>query len=69
MSAVQPTVFGSGSSSLLATNVSSCSFDYQSNAAPQVGVLTLRLTLSKLVSGGGTETVNLYHAIHVANVP
>jgi MSHA biogenesis protein MshO len=69
MSAAQPTVFGSGASSLLAANVSSCFFDYQANAAPQVGLLTLRLTLSKAVSGGGTETVSLYHAVHVANVP
>jgi MSHA biogenesis protein MshO len=69
MSAAQPTVFGSGSSSPIAANVSSCFFDYQPNAAPQVGLLTLRLTLSKPTSGGGTETVSLYHAVHVANVP
>jgi MSHA biogenesis protein MshO len=69
MIAAQPTVFGSGSSSLLAANVSSCFFDYQANAAPQVGLLTLRLTLSKSVSGGATETVSLYHAVHVPNVP
>ena len=69
MSASQPTSFGSAPSALLAANVSSCSFDYQPSAAFQVGLLTLRLTLSKAVSGGGTETVSLYHAVHVVNVP
>jgi MSHA biogenesis protein MshO len=69
MSASQPTSFGSAASALLAANVSSCSFEYEPNAAPQVGLLTLRLTLSKAVSGGGTETVSLYHAVHVTNVP
>jgi MSHA biogenesis protein MshO len=65
-SATQPTSFGSGS--LLVTDVSACAFDYSANVAPQVGLLTLRLTLAKAVSTG-TESVSLYHAIHVNNVP
>jgi len=55
---------------LIANNVTACDFDYDANGvAPQVGLLTLRLTLSKTLSGGETETVSLYHAVHVSNVP
>jgi MSHA biogenesis protein MshO len=70
MTPSQPTsTFAGATSAPLAANVSQCSFEYLPNVAPQVGLLTLRLTLSKTVSGGGTETVSLYHAVHVANVP
>jgi MSHA biogenesis protein MshO len=65
----QPTTFSSGSLALIASNVSGCVFDYTANIAPQVGLLTLRLTLSKATSGGTPETVSLYHAVHVSNVP
>jgi MSHA biogenesis protein MshO len=65
----QPTSFTNGTSALIAENVSGCSFDYVANVASQVGLLTLRLTLSKTLSGGGNETVSLYHAVHVTNVP
>jgi MSHA biogenesis protein MshO len=55
---------------LIANNVASCNFDYDPNGvAPQVGLLTLRLTLRKTLSGGTTETVRLYHGVHVNNVP
>lgn len=67
LQAIQPTVFGSGD--LLAQNVSRCVFEYQPNVAPAIGLLTLRLALSKALSGGGVETVELVHAIHVRNVP
>jgi MSHA biogenesis protein MshO len=63
----QPTSF-STTAALVATDVSACAFDYSRDVAPQVGLLTLRLTLSKAVSTG-TESVALYHAIHVNNVP
>ena len=53
---------------LLANNVVGCSFDYAANVAPMVGLLTMRLTLRKTVSTG-TETVTLYHSVHVNNVP
>jgi MSHA biogenesis protein MshO len=79
MAATQPTSFGGGSSTLIAgefptspgsTKVTVCDFDYDANGvAPQVGLLTLRLTLAKALPGGGTETVTLYHAVHVNNVP
>lgn len=63
----QPTFVGGGD--LLAGNVSRCVFEYQPNVAPAIGLLTLRLALSKPLSGGGVETIELVHAIHVRNVP
>jgi len=68
--AAQPTSFASGSSALIAENVvAPCAFDYAANVAPQIGLLTLRLTLQKALSGGAVERVSLYHALHVSNVP
>jgi len=64
----QPTTFGSGSSALIAENVSGCSFSY-ATVGPQLGLLTLRITLRKALSGGAVETVSLYQAIHVNNAP
>jgi hypothetical protein len=56
---------------VIARNVTACNFDYVANVAPQIGLLTMRLTLSKTLSGlaGSAETVSLYHAVHVSNVP
>lgn len=68
MMAAQPTSFAGGSSAQIARDVTGCNFDYQLNVAPQIGLLTLRLTLSRSVSTG-IETVSLYHAVHVSNVP
>jgi MSHA biogenesis protein MshO len=64
----QPTSFGGGSSSLLAENVSACGFDY-ANVGPQLNLLTMRLTLQRQRFDGTTETVSLYHAVHVNNSP
>jgi MSHA biogenesis protein MshO len=58
-----------GTAAPIAGNVTGCAFDYTPNIAPQVGLLTLRLTLSKATSGGTPETVSLYQAVHVSNVP
>lgn len=70
MVSAQPTSFADGVSALLANNVASCSFDYDPNGiAPRVGLLTLHILLSKAVSSGSAETVSLYHAVHVNNVP
>jgi MSHA biogenesis protein MshO len=69
ITAAQPTAFASGSSAVIATRVSACAFDYSPNVAPRIGLLTLRLTLSAPTSSGVAETVSLYHAIHVSNVP
>lgn len=65
----QPTAFGAGS--LIAEHVlagTGCSFDY-ANVGPQLGLLTMRITLQRQLSGGATETVSLYHAVHVNNAP
>ena len=64
-----PTDLTGAVQALIAENVSGCVFDYAPNVAPQVGLLTLRLTLSRTLSGGETESVSLYHAVHVSNVP
>ncbi|MGQ0510914.1 MAG: PilW family protein [Betaproteobacteria bacterium] len=58
-----------GSSALIAGNVVSCTFDYNPNVSPQIGLLTLRLTLAKARSDGTQERVSLYHAVHVSNIP
>lgn len=65
----QPTAFGGGSSAAIADNVTACAFDYVANVAPQLGLVTLRLTLSKVTSSGAPEVVSLVHAVHVRNVP
>jgi MSHA biogenesis protein MshO len=58
-----------GAASIIATQVSDCTFDYTPNVAPMIGLLTMRLKLSKAVSSGVPEAVALYHAVHVSNVP
>jgi len=69
LQATQPTAFGA--SSLIAEHVlggSGCSFDY-ANIGSQLGLLTMRITLRRQLFGGATETVSLYHAVHVNNAP
>ena len=65
-----PPTFGgaSATSAVIATNVSDCRFDYAQNVAPQIGLLTLWLKLSRPLSGS-VETVSLYHTVHVSNIP
>lgn len=58
-----------GTSAPIAGNVVSCAFDYNPNVSPQIGLLTLRLTLAKARSDGTLERVSLYHAVHVSNIP
>jgi MSHA biogenesis protein MshO len=65
----QPTAFGAGT--LIAEHVMSgtgCSFSY-SNVGPQLGLVTMRITLQRPLFGGATEAVSLYHAVHVNNTP
>lgn len=70
MAVAQPTSFGTAVPSLLADNVASCDFNYQASAVGAgIGLLTMRITLTKPVSGGTQESVTLYHAVHVNNVP
>lgn len=54
----------------IASNVASCSFDYSSSAAaPQIGMLTIRITLSAPRSDASSESITLYQSIHVNNTP
>lgn len=64
----QPTSFSDGSSALIADNVSGCGYDY-ANVGPQLNLLTMRLTLQRARFDGTSETVSLYHAVHVNNSP
>jgi MSHA biogenesis protein MshO len=65
-----PGTFSGGVDRLLVSGVTGCSFTYDAASSTQgAGLVTLRLQLSLQNSGGGTETVTLYHAVHVNNVP
>lgn len=68
LSAAQPTVFG-GTPALVAEHVSFCEFEYTPSVSAQLGLLTLRLRLQRQLFGGTSETVSLYHAVHVNNAP
>ena len=48
--------------------MTSCGFDY-TNVGPQLNLLTMRLTLQRPQFDGTSETVSLYHAVHVNNTP
>jgi MSHA biogenesis protein MshO len=69
IAASQPTSFTDGSNARLADNVSGCSFTYDANVSAGTGLATLALTLSIQSSQGTPESVSLYHAVHVNNVP
>ena len=66
ITAAQPTGFKAGTTSaLLAKYVTACSFTYDANVVAQrAGVVASALQLTQ--SG---ESVNLYHEVHVSNVP
>lgn len=58
------------SSAIIATGVTDCSFVYDTSIAAQgAGLVTMALRLNAQVTGGGTETISLYHTVHVNNVP
>jgi MSHA biogenesis protein MshO len=71
ITAAQPTGFAGGA--LIAEHVRSgtgCAFVYDTiGIGPQLGLLTLRITLQRALFGGANETVSLYHAVHVNNTP
>jgi len=69
LSAAQPTTFATGNQATVAADVTGCSFDYAQNVAPQIGLLTLQLELSRALTGAVTQKVTLYHGVHVSNVP
>lgn len=59
-----------GTSSLLAKNVSSCSFSYTSAVVAQrAGLVTMSLGISEADIKGSLESVILYTAVHVSNEP
>lgn len=60
----QPTALPGGTSSLIATNVTACAFTYASGISQRSGLVTMHLTIT--TQG---ESVNLYAATHVNNVP
>lgn len=68
--AVQPTPPFAGTSAVLAGGVTGCAFVYEAEAiAARSGLVTLRLELSAVTPGSGQESVFLYHAVHVDNLP
>ncbi|NMM37559.1 MAG: type II secretion system protein [Glaciimonas sp.] len=61
----QPTAFAGTPQALLATNVAGCTFTYDQLVINQrTSVVSIWLQLSQ-----GSENVNLYHEVHVSNVP
>lgn len=63
IAAAQPAAPG-GSSALLANNVTDCSFEYATGGSQRNGLLAIRLVVTQ-----NGESVNLYHEVHVDNVP
>jgi MSHA biogenesis protein MshO len=69
IAATQPTAFAGGAP--IAEFVRSgdgCSFEY-ATVGPQLGLLTMRITLQRTLFGGSSETIGLHHAVHVNNTP
>lgn len=64
--AAQPVAFGSlgGQSSILAENVTACSFSYTPAVLQRNGLVALRLTLTR-----NNESVQLFHQVDVLNTP
>ena len=65
IAAVQPPPPALPAGALLASRVTACTITYDASVvAQQAGLVTLRLPLSR-----DGETVTLYHAVHISNVP
>lgn len=56
-----------GSSALLASGVTACSFTYAPGSAQRSGLVTISLTLSN--NSDPLDNVSLLHQVHVQNVP
>ncbi len=66
----QPTAQpATATAALMATNVSACSFNYAVGASTRAGLVTMHLTLTEQAAGEQAESVSLYTATHVNNVP
>jgi hypothetical protein len=68
LAAAQPTVFG-GTPRLVAEHVIRCELEYTPSVSAQLGLLTMRLQLRRQLFDSNSETVSLYHAVHVNNAP
>jgi MSHA biogenesis protein MshO len=68
LAAAQPTVFG-GTPRLVAEHVIRCELEYAPSVSAQLGLLTMRLQLRRQLFDSNSETVSLYHAVHVNNAP
>jgi MSHA biogenesis protein MshO len=51
--------------SLLANDVSACTFTYAPGTAQRAGLMTLDITIARAVTGGSTEQVRLLNQVHV----
>lgn len=70
IAAAQPTPPAGGSNAMLASHVSACSFTYNAAVVAQRdGLVTMSLSVTEANSQGKNETVTLYGATHVSNVP
>jgi MSHA biogenesis protein MshO len=70
ISSTQPTSFSTGSNAVLVNGVTDCNFTYSSAVTSQgAGLVTMYIKVTAQISGGSSESVNLYHAVHVNNVP
>jgi MSHA biogenesis protein MshO len=68
--ATQPNPPTGATTAIVAKGVTACNFSYDASVvATRAGLITLRLALSTNPVGSGLETVNLYHAVHVSNLP
>lgn len=70
ISAAQAAPPAGGSSALLASGVTGCSFTYNANVVAQRnGVAAIRLELTQADPSGMAERVTLFSQVHVSNVP
>ena len=60
----QPNPPTGGNNALLATNVSNCTFTYTQGVTERSGLVSIQLAITQ-----DNETVSLYHAVQVSNVP
>jgi MSHA biogenesis protein MshO len=68
--ASQPDPPTGATTALVAKGVTGCTFTYDSAVvATRAGLVTMRLTLAATPTGGSAESVSLYHAVHVSNLP
>lgn len=60
----QPNPPSGGNNALLAKNVSACTFTYTQGITERSGLVSIQLAITQ-----DNETVSLYHAVQVSNVP